>query len=890
MPASLPGRLSLGSGVAGFLLYLARLTPGVGWYDSAEFVGVAATLGVAHPTGYPLYSLLGRLAVMVFSPIPDLAVRVNLLSALAGGATLAVLTLLTWRLITLLRMGPVPSIIRSIAALIPSAVLGTMALYMEQAVVAEVYTIHTLMVALLLVLAFESVIVAEKPAPMLESDELCEISAGTWGPSGWRLHLLVAYLAGLGLGNHFTLVLYFPAIAFLLWWSLRPETLQPDVLRADTSRGSRPRIVLPLLAVGVLGLTLYLLLPVRSSLQPPFNWGDSDSLRGFLRLITAAEARIRPAQFYPVTVVNIWGKIAAGIGLPVLVIALLGWIWAGIRRPRLGVMAILYLAFPLIFLLWGLDILEDSLLPVHMWVVVGTGLLIALLGERLVSLTGPGWGGRVTVTISVLLIAIGPGIHLVKNWWEVSVVRFGGAETFTEAIVASVAGRPDPTEAVKGWVFTEENTTAFLLWYQERIEESNPDLHGIYALLAREKWYRDELRRRIPALNVPELDRSYETLPPEVAEILLLQANTDQGIDLFLSPVFLPPEQIYGSLVPQGVLLRMERPGYVPIEEDIRTHVELLRRYAPALSEGEMPRLDSRSRDFWSWRHKILGDAWALLGVLPVAEAEYRAGIRVNPNKLEPRGSLGSFLAAIGDWENAEKIFRGALQLEPRNRTLRFEIARTLRQQGAFAEADSIFPTGVVDGVPRTEYLLVRAGILIGLGRTDDAKSLLEEAAELAPESGDVQNDMGVLYLQEGDTQRAREALQKAVELQPDLAEAWANLGLIALQVGRLTEAEESLTNAIENGVSNSEIGYSLGIARMNLQNLEGAEEILRRNLSEWPQHADSYMALGIVLERRGLNQEAIRIYERGRLVIPDDPRFIRQLRRLWDLPPGFMP
>jgi Flp pilus assembly protein TadD len=303
-----------------------------------------------------------------------------------------------------------------------------------------------------------------------------------------------------------------------------------------------------------------------------------------------------------------------------------------------------------------------------------------------------------------------------------------------------------------------------------------------------------------------------------------------------------------------------------------------------------MPRLDLQSRDIWSWRHKIMGDAWARLGILPAAEAEYLAGIKVNPKRVEPRASLGNFLTAIGDWENAEMVFRGALQLEPRNRILHFEIARTLRQQGAFAEADSIIPTGVVDGVPRTEYLLVRAGILIGLGRTDDAESLLEEAVELAPESGDVQNDLGVLYLQQGDTERAREALQKAVELQPDLSEAWANLGLIALQSGRLSEAEENLTNAIENGASNSEIGYSLGIARMNLQNLVGAEEILRRNLSEWPQHADSYMALGIVLERRELNQEAIRIYERGRLMIPDDPRFIRQLRRLWDLPPGFEP
>ena len=700
----------------------------MGWYDSSEFVGVAATLGIAHPTGYPLYSLLGRLAVMVFSPISDPAIRVNMLSALGGAATLAILTLVTWRLIGLLRMGPLPIIARSLAALAPSAVLGTMALFMEQAVVAEVYTIHTALVALLLLLSLECVCVAEKPAPLLESSQLKGLAAGIWGPAGWKIHLLTAYLAGLGLGNHFTLSLYFPALAFLLWWSLNPETDQPDVLRADTSRRSLPGILLPLLAAGLLGLSLYLLLPIRSSLQPPFNWGDSDSMRGFFRMITAAEARTRPAQFYPVTVMGIWGRIAAGIGWSVLAAALLGWIWAGIRRPRLGVTAFVYLIFPLLFLLLGLDILEDSLLPVHMWVVLGTGLFIALIGERFVAIAGPGWGGRITVTAAALLIAVGPGTRLADNWWEISAVARGGPATFTEAITASVAGEPDPGADVEGWVFTEENTAAFLLWYQKRIENNNPGLRGIYTLLIREQWYRDELRRRVPALTVPELDRSYETLPPEAATLLLLQANTDKGVDLFLSPVLLPPEEYYGSLVPQGVLLRMERPGYVVTEEDVRIHVELLRRYAPAASEGEMPRLDLQSRDIWSWRHKVLGDAWARLGILPAAETEYLAGIRVNPQRVEPHASLGNFLAAIGDWQNAEKAFRGGLQLEPRNRTLRFEVARTLRQQGAFAKADSMLPAGNVDGVPRTEYLLVRAGILIGLGRTDDAEPLLEEA------------------------------------------------------------------------------------------------------------------------------------------------------------------
>src|SRR6188474_3472114 len=42
-------------------LYMATLLPGIGSGDTAEFQRVAPTLGVAHPTGYPLYTMLGWL-------------------------------------------------------------------------------------------------------------------------------------------------------------------------------------------------------------------------------------------------------------------------------------------------------------------------------------------------------------------------------------------------------------------------------------------------------------------------------------------------------------------------------------------------------------------------------------------------------------------------------------------------------------------------------------------------------------------------------------------------------------------------------------------------------------------------------------------------------------
>ena len=48
------------------MVYLATMPRGLVWGDGIELVSVASTLGIAHPTGYPLFTLLGY----VFSNIP----------------------------------------------------------------------------------------------------------------------------------------------------------------------------------------------------------------------------------------------------------------------------------------------------------------------------------------------------------------------------------------------------------------------------------------------------------------------------------------------------------------------------------------------------------------------------------------------------------------------------------------------------------------------------------------------------------------------------------------------------------------------------------------------------------------------------------------------------
>lgn len=894
-PPSVPGHdrrlelppvlLAVVVGLLGLLFYVFRLTAGPGWYDSGELAGVGFWLGIAHPTGYPLYSLLGRLSAVLFFPLSDPATRVNLFSAIAGGATLSVLTLASWRLISLLRLGPLPRPVRLAAAAAPALALGSIRLFAEQAVAAEVYTLHTLAAAVLLLLGLTCVLRGEQALLLPPGIRGGGRSGGVWAGTGWNVPLLTAYVAGLGLGNHVTLLLYLPAVAFLLWWAVRPNSA-PELAATRIGFRDALRGLFPLALLALAGLSIYLLVPIRASLDPPFNWGGADSLRNFVRLVTAAEARGRQAQLDPVTVVSIWGRMASGMGWPVLGIALLGWIWAFLRRPPLGRLAGLYLLFPMLFLLLQLDILEDALLPVHLMVTMGIASAVVLVGERLVSLLGVRRGGPAALILVSLLLLLGPVLTAASVWREVTPTARGGPGVYVKAIVASVAGVPDPPEDVRGWVFTEDNTTAFLLWEQARVRDAYPSLHGIYLLLAREAWYRQELRRCAPSLSVPDLPGEVERQPHQVAGRALVEANKGMGVPLFLNPTVVPPPSVYGTLVPQGLLFRIEPEGYVPTGEDLSRHAAIIQRWSPAFAE-DPPELDALGRDIWSYQHQLLGDAWALLGALEPAEIEYRAAVRVNPGRVHVWFALGRFYAAVRDWPKAAAAFEGALKRAPGDPELAFGLARALAMDGRFAEADNVLPERAPAPVSEADYLQVRARIRGGMGHPDQARADLEEAIVLNPDSGAIRNDLGVLLQAEGARESAREAFEKAVQLDPALAEAWSNLGSLALQDGRFTDAEEAIRRAIEAGANAPQLRQSLGALLLQRGELEEAEATLRENLSLWRTHADTYLTLGAVLEAQGRRREAISIYEMGRMAAPGDRRFARELRRIRAIPPA---
>lgn len=219
-----------------FAVYAAGAARTIYVGDSGELVTAVALLGIPHPSGYPLYVLLGKLFTLLV-PWGSLAFRMSLFSAACAAAACGVVHRLC------LRLGLHP-----VAALTGALLLAFAPSFWGEANVQRVYSLDALFVAAATATAF------------------------AWH-RGRRPRSLIAafFLCGLGAANHTFMAVYAVALA-LFALSVRPRPA--------------PRTwALALLALG-LGLLPYLYLPLRSRADPALDWGNPESLAAFLRVVS----------------------------------------------------------------------------------------------------------------------------------------------------------------------------------------------------------------------------------------------------------------------------------------------------------------------------------------------------------------------------------------------------------------------------------------------------------------------------------------------------------------------------------------------------------------------------------------------------------------------------
>jgi hypothetical protein len=237
----LPGRndwLQAGAlSVLLFALYAATAPRTVALEDDSLFVLSAYYLGIEHPPGYPIFTFIGHLFSQ-YVPFGSVAYRVHLASAFFGALTGGA----AWLCARRLGLAPLPSWVAALA-------LGFSPVFWSQSIIAEVYTLNTFFLLVLLYLGLKA---AEQP----------------------RVLPWMALIFGLSLSNHYPLMLLAaPGFAVLLW-PLRAELLR--------------RIGL-LLVLVVVGLLPYAWLVRRSWAALPISFsGELETVTEILFFISRA--------------------------------------------------------------------------------------------------------------------------------------------------------------------------------------------------------------------------------------------------------------------------------------------------------------------------------------------------------------------------------------------------------------------------------------------------------------------------------------------------------------------------------------------------------------------------------------------------------------------------
>lgn len=460
-------QIALIAGAVAFALYLRTLAPDMLSGDAGEFQFAAWKLGLAHPTGYPFYLLLGwlwqqTLALLGASP----AWSLNSLSALLSGVGVG---LLYW---VMAQWTPLPGARRRLVGIYSSILLLGNLTYWSQALIAEVYALHVVLM-LALLLATQTLLRRESP----------------------RRLFLLALLAGLSLAHHALALLWLPAL--LLYWLLRKDREQ---------RFTMSTWMLALVA-GALPLLLYLYIPLRAGPEAspwyhqrlgdgtltlydndwPSFWAfiSGQSIGAGFRSTTDAAAQIAQASW-------LWRYHFGWVGLAMMAAGLL-WLLMT-RRYAILVPTLLYAIAQQIFnLFYDIGDILVYYIPLYlvgiMWAGFGMAGLVA--GDWRVkqgakpsspanapTILGPaGW----LVGIALLLLAL-----RIVPVTSAQIDQSGelGARRQWESILAA-------TPAPDAILVSNDRNEIVPLFYLQAVEERAPGMTGLFPRIAPDARFAD---------------------------------------------------------------------------------------------------------------------------------------------------------------------------------------------------------------------------------------------------------------------------------------------------------------------------------------------------------------------------------------------------------------
>jgi hypothetical protein len=492
-----PYRWAFVTGILVFLLYLATLSPTTAFWDTSEYIAAAKVLGIPHPPGNPLFTILAH----TFGLLPlaaSYAVRINLFAAFTSAAAAGLWFLVAERWLR----GIVPHRWARYGAAFGGVLVGatSWSVWNQSTVNEKVYTVSLLSIALVMWLVVR------------------------WGDDDPGSHrdrwlVLIAYVLALSSTNHLMGLLAVPAlVVYVLWTDWRVLT--------------RPSVIVGVIIAALVGISLnYIYLPIRAGQYPAINEGEpvgffSQALSDVLNRVQYGKPPLMDRQasfigqlanfwqYYSWQYARDWGRFA---GVATAIFTALGlsglWsLWKNDRRAGVAGIALLgTLSLGLVFYMnfkYGFSQYPDQpSLPREVrerdYFFIGSfsvfGAFVALGLGALMQGIVDGLRDRGTsmarwaAATPVLALAF---IPMAGNWVTASRAHETMARDFAYDMLQSV----EPY----GILITAGDNDTFPLWYAQEVEGIRQDVTLANLSLMNTEWHLRQLRRRA----TPEFDKS----------------------------------------------------------------------------------------------------------------------------------------------------------------------------------------------------------------------------------------------------------------------------------------------------------------------------------------------------------------------------------------------
>jgi hypothetical protein len=461
--------------------------------DAAEFQFASYLLGIAHPTGYPLYLMLGWLWSHLF-PLGDAAFRINLLSAVFAALATALLYALILEVLRSTLQGVRTSLVRATAA-IGTLTLAFSRTFWSQAVKAEVYALNSLFVVVILFLLLR------------------------WSRTeshSRRTLYLTAFIYGLSLTHHRTMLLFLPAFALFIWLVDRPALTNPQSLSK-------------MLVLVIVPQILYLYIPLRAAATPYLHIElapdrtlelYTNTLRGFQDFVMGKMFRGELGYQAPIAqrLEMAAGFLLNQFGIAGLFVGLLGALRLGIGRWQvlllLGLSYLALVAFNLFYFIGDIHVLfTPTYIILSVWIAVGVGWLLETAGRR--TKRWPGARSAACYGI-VALFALMPLSQVWNNYPRVDESGDYEARQWAEGVLS----QPLPEGAI---LISNDRNEITPLIYLQYVEGIRPDILTMFPLMLPGDEYSNVVRMIDSVIDLerpiylvkpmPGLELKYRTEP-----------------------------------------------------------------------------------------------------------------------------------------------------------------------------------------------------------------------------------------------------------------------------------------------------------------------------------------------------------------------------------------